>query len=211
MNIVDQFLEIAGEERFKGWPVVEGSVQLGEKIPFFGQTINYELQTPAGVDKYTSILRHFGWVVVVGITQDWYIPTLVQWKPGVNRASWELPPGGIGKTPPDISEEELLEKTKEHYLKETGYGGGDWEYLGYTLIETGKYRGAGPDEHGLKAHMYMAKGLKKLGDARNPEPNEIMETLLVPIRDLRKVVNSGHFLEVSAVVCAHKALDKVGW
>ncbi|MEI7620368.1 MAG: hypothetical protein WCJ57_02250 [Candidatus Falkowbacteria bacterium] len=209
MSIIRKFQEISGQERFKGWPLV-GGYELGAKIPFFGQELKYTLRTGNGDEEYYSLIRSFGWVVVFGVTDNQKVLTLVQWKPGVNCASWELPPGGIGKLAPGASQAEITEKSQDIYLKETGYGEGKWEYLGNSVIETGKYRGAGPDDHGLLAHMYLATDLKKISDARQPNRNEIMETLEVPLDEFRAVLESGLFREVSAVNCAMLALLKLG-
>lgn len=210
MHAVDRFLELAHEDRFKGWPVV-GEPELGPKIPWFGQTLNYQLETPKGIEDYTSIIRHFGWAVVFGVTKgpDKMVPTLCQWKPGVNQASWELPPGGIGKIDPGVSLHEIKETTEAAYLKETGLGNGCWSYLGHVMIETAKFRGAGPENHGLPAHLFLAEELESLQDARHPEPNEIMETIMVPIGEFMEVLQSGYFVETSARNCAYDALVKL--
>lgn len=211
-NAVYRFTKLASEPRFQGWPLV-GEPELGEKIPFFGQTLKYKLQTGNGIEDYVSILRHFGWVVVFGVAEIdgvKQVITLVQWKPGVNCASWELPPGGIGKIDSMATGEKILEKTKESYLKETGFGNGKFTYLGCTMIETGKYRGSGPGDYGLPAHMYLATGLQLIQEARSPNPNEIIETLLVPLAEFKAVLSSGKFIETSAVACAYKALIELG-
>ena len=209
-SAIQRFLKIAAEDRFKGWPLVEGSLTEGAKIPFFGSTINYQLQTPNGVEDYTSIIRSFGWGMVFGVTKDGMVITIAQWKPGVNAPSWEMPPGGIGKLGPDVTAEEILEKTQTSYTKETGYGNGKWTPLGRVVIETGKYRGAGPNDHGLNAYMFLATDLEKIGDARQPNANEIIETLEVPISEFEQVLDSHLFVETSAVACAYKALMKLG-
>lgn len=209
---VEAFKGLAADPRFKGWPVV-GQPVYGEKIPYFGQPMNYTLLTGNGEESYTSIVRHFGWVVVFAVIEHAgqpHVITLVQWKPGVNCASWELPPGGIGQVGPEATEEDILHKTQATFLKETGYGDGNFLYLGRTIVETGKYRGAGPNDHGLPAHMYLATDLKQLQGARSPAKNEIMETLLVPLVEFPEVLASGHFIETSAVVCAYKALVALG-
>lgn len=208
-EIVERFLEISGQKKFEGWPLV-GEYHLGEKIPFFGQTLDYTLRTGNGDEDYHSIIRHFGWVVVFGVNTEDKVITLVQWKPGVNCASWELSPGGIGKINPGASLGEIQEKTQEIYLRETGYGDGCWDYLGNIIIESGKYRGAGPDDHGLPAHMFLATSLKKINEARMPNRNEIMETLEVPLSEFRTVLESGYFKEASAVPCALLAMMKLG-
>ena len=133
-----------------------------------------------------------------------------QWKPGVNCASWELPPGGIGKLGKDETAEEILTKTQESYTKETGYGNGIWTNLGRVGIETGKYRGADANDHGLFAHLFLATDLEQIAEARQPNPNEIMETIMVPIDEFLEVLESGLFTEASAVPCAYKALIKLG-
>ncbi len=95
MSILKDYAAIAAQDKFNGWPLV-GVPTLGDKIPFFGQTLHYKLETGNGVEDYTSIIRSFGWCVTFGVVEEHGVPyvlTLVQWKPGVNRASWELPPG----------------------------------------------------------------------------------------------------------------------
>lgn len=208
MNAIEKFKRLAAAPRFQGWPIV-GESQLGPKIDFFGQALNYQLQTPAGVENYTSILRHFGWAVVFGVTADQEVITLCQWKPGVNRASWELPPGGIGKVSPNVTLPMIEDSTYEAYLKETGYSDGTWSYLGHVMIETGKYRGAGPDDHGLPAHLFLIRDLRRIMDARRPAANEIMETIMVPLSEFWDVIDSGLFTETSAVACALLALRRL--
>ena len=208
MGAVENFLQISSDPKFQGWPLV-GEYELGERIPFFGQVLNYRLATGNGVEDYTSLLRYFGWGMVFGVTVRRQIPTLVQWKPGVNRASWEIPPGGIGRVRPDATMEEILSRTQEAYLRETGYGGGEWSYLGRVMIETGKFRGAGPDDHGLPAHLFLAYDIEKQVDARRPNSNEIIELLEVPLDEFDEVIDSGLFTECSAVPCALLALRKL--
>ncbi len=208
-NVVKRFKEIASQVKFQGWSLV-GNYELGEKIPYFGQVLKYKLRTGNGDEEYFSLIRHFGWCVVFGVTEENNVVTLVQWKPGVNQASWELPPGGIGKVDPGASPEEILEKTRAIYLAETGYGGGEWTNLGSVLVETGKYRGSGPNDHGLPAHLMLVTGLKKEKDARQPNRNEIIETLEVPLDQFQEVLESGLFNEASAVPCAMLALLKLG-
>ena len=77
------------------------------------------------------------------------------------------------------------------------------------MIETGKYRGAGPEDHGLPAHLFLATGLEKTAEARKPNANEIMANLMVPLEEFEEVIDSGLFVETSAVPCALLALRKL--
>ena len=210
---VDKFKAIASQKKFQGWPLI-GGYQLGEKIPFFGQILKYTLQTGNGQEEYFSLLRNFGWAVVFGLTKENKVLTLAQWKPGVNQASWELPPGGIGKIPAGTSEAEITATTKKIFLSETGYGNGSFQLLQTILVETGKYRGPGPNDHGLPAYLFLATGLEKIQDARSPNRNEIMETIEVPLAEVSDIIESGLFNEVSALPCALLAmmkLEKLKW
>jgi hypothetical protein len=209
LGAIENFLKISTEERFKGWSVVGDYISKTE-IPFFGETLDFQLETGNGVEDYTCILRQFGWVVTFGLNEEGNVITLVQWKPGVNRASWELPPGGIGKVNSNITEDERLDITQEIYLRETGFGDGEWKKLGQIMMDSAKYRGTKPDDHGFFAHLYLATGLKHQSEARDLNPNEIMQTLMVPIEEFKDVILSGHFAEASAVVCAFLALNELG-
>lgn len=159
---------------------------------------------------YYTLLRHFGWSVVFGVTSDEQTITIIQWKPGVNKSSWELPPGGIGKIEEETSFDLIQEKTKDFYQKETGYGRGKWQYLGSVEIETGKYRGATSKSQGFKAHLWLATGLKKISETHH-EPEEKIIPLLVPLKEFREVLESGLFVETSAVCCSLRALIKLGY
>ena len=208
-SAIEQFSLIASEPRFQGWPLV-GEIRRGIKIPFFGETIDYQLETGNGIEPYTSILRKFGWTVCFGVTSDRKVITGIQWKPGINRGEWDLPPGGIGRISHETTPEELLARTQEAYLRETGYAGGEWSYLGHIMIDSGKYRGADPSDHGFPAHMYLATGIERRQAARNPNPNEIIETLIVPLEEFPEILTSGEFDEASGKMCAALALIKLG-
>lgn len=207
MHSISRFKELAEQKSFIGWPVV-GEPKIGQEIPYFGKTLEYQLKTPNGVENYTSILRDFGWVVVFGITKDGFVPTLCQWKPGVNQASWELPPGGIGKVSSDLEWSEVVNRAMAIYLDETGYGNATWlEYLGYVMIETSKFRGITTEDHGFKAHLFLAVELEKVREP-SPKKNEIIEPLMVPLWEFKDILTYAHnlFSEASAVACAYRAL-----
>ncbi|HTW96853.1 MAG TPA: hypothetical protein VMD74_04325 [Candidatus Methylomirabilis sp.] len=209
LSAVDRFKLIVSQPKFQGWKRTSEFVTVFE-IPYFGSVVRYTLETGNGTEVYFSLLRSFGWSVVFGVTADRELISLAQYKPGVDCGSWELSPGGIGIINPGTSDEEILRKTQMIYLRETGYGNGSWSYLGNTMIETGKYRGPRITDHGLPAHMFLAMDLVKIQKARNPNPDEIMETLMVPLREMREVMESKLFKETSAHSCAFEALLKLG-
>lgn len=213
MHAIEKFKEIAAQEKFKGWPLA-GKYRLGGKIPYFGQILEYELVTGNGVEPYVSLLRHnvsllrhFGWSVVFGITTKKMVMTNIQWKPGINAVEWGLSPGGIGRVVPNAPFEEILRKTQEFFLKETGLRKGTWIYLDQVMIESGKFRGARPEDHGVPAHLFLALDLEEVASP-TPLPNEIMEKLLVPLEEFQDVLDERprRFKETSSVACAYAAL-----
>jgi hypothetical protein len=219
-SILEQFEELAAEDRFQGWPKV-GEIELGEKIPFFGRLLHYVLQTPRGDEEYVSLERNFGWSVVFGVTDGSnnggrpQVITNVQWKPGINDIEWGMSPGGVGKMSAGATWEWLLARTKVIFGKETGYEYGTWEYLGSTNVESGKYRGPSPTSHGLRAHMFLATGLVWSSDPQ-PVENEIMDKLLVNVDQFfAEVLDARHpdglyyFNEISAQLCAEKAFRRL--
>lgn len=210
-SAVSRFQQLAAETRFQG-PEMKGSQEVLQ-IPYFGKAMR-ELRgpiVPGGPDReWFPMLRWFGWVVVFGLTATGRVITLGQWKLGVNQISWELPPGGVHALKPGMTDAEILLHTQEAYANETGYGGGEWLNLGHTLIETGRYRGESMDDHGLKAHMFLAKELVPTGRPRNLHEGDIMEIIEVPLDEFYGVLHSGLFVEASAVPCAMKALIELG-
>lgn len=147
--------------------------------------------------------------MVCGLTDAGEMLTLAQWKPGVNQVSWELAPGGIGKVEESATQADLLDKTQTVYRLETGYGGGTWNYLGSGDVETAKYRGASLGSHGLPAHYWLATNLKQVAEPRL-RSDEIIHTILVPPGEIREVIESEHFNEISAQACALRAMLRLG-
>lgn len=125
MSPIVEFQRLAAEERFRlGWPVLETPTVFAE-IPWYGKVFKEMRRDPDGSPHaWYPIERGFGWVVVFGVTKNGDVPTLCQWKNGVNCATWELPPGGVKALRPNMTEEESLEAIQAAYLKETGFGQG---------------------------------------------------------------------------------------
>lgn len=208
-DVVKRARELLQNKWGEGWPII--GRKTFAKIPFYGEVVE-ETRLVKGVEKpYFPIVRQSGWAVVFGVSFDERdVLTLIQWKPGVNRGSWELPPGGIGSFMEDAPIKTILERTKEIYRKETGYGDGEWIHLDHIAIETGMYRGATVDSHGFRAHLFLADGLRRISGTEHQQ-NEMIELFPVPLQEFRQVLESGLFVEESAVVCAYKALVKLGF
>lgn len=190
-----------------GWPVISSEETI--TIPYFGKVLKQVRSVGQKQVEYYNLLRHFGWSVVFGLTKENNVLTIIQWKPGVNKGVWELPPGGIGKVAEDAPLNLILERTKEFFQKETGYGKGDWQYLDWIGIETGKYRGATAESHGFRAHLWLATDLEKVSDLDHA-PEEKIKILPVPVNELPKITRRNLISEESAVCCIYRAFIKLG-
>lgn len=216
-NLLKQIDGLISEVK-DGWPVISreridlsipGMDDLSSKIPYFGEVWK-EVRDVNGVPTdYYVIVRQFGWAVCFGITTENKVVMNIQWKPGLNQASLELAPGGIGRVDEEIGLPEVLALTKEQYRKETGYGAGTWKYLGRMMVESGKYRGAAMDSHGLYANLWMATGLERVSETEHAS-NELIRLIEVPVEEFPSVLRSGYMVEESAKQAATLALLELG-
>ena len=205
MNVIKKAERLI-EELGSGWPVISSEI-IGT-IPYFGKILKQVRDVNQEQVEYYNILRHFGWSVVFGVTKENNVLTIIQWKPGANKGTWELPPGGIGKITEEASFDLIFEGTKKSFQKETGYGKGNWRYLNWIRIETGKYRGATPESHGFKAHLWLATDLEKISEFDHA-PEEKIKLLPVPLNEFPEIMERNLISEESAVCCIYKALIRL--
>ena len=101
------------------------------------------------------VLASVDWVNLVAIDDHERCIMIRQYRFGVGYSTLETPGGMVdpGETPRQAAERELLE--------ETGYGGGDWRYLG--AVEPN------PAIHDHLCHHYLAMGVERVAE---PEPGD---------------------------------------
>lgn len=180
------------------------------EIAFFGG-ITREVRTVGDGTpvEFNILYRNLGWAVSLTRTTNSQFLLLAQPKPGLLAASLEFAAGGIGRNPDHRlpTTEEILERTSKHVLSETGYAGCA-QYLGFSLIETGKMCDISVPEtdlepgvgRGVKAHLVFTDQANYVQEA-TPPPTDIIQPLLVSRELLFALVEENVLVETSAVNC----------
>lgn len=182
------------------------------KIPYVGDVHNEQRALGIGNDEeFYVIMRKSQWSMALTITDSGLVLLNVQPKPGLDAASLEFPGGGIGDNPVN-DEDEIISRTEEQVLRETGYGGGVASYLGFSLVETGKYATPSAEEphvagvgRGFKAHCVLIQNASLIADQKLA-PTEKIQPILVTIADLKELVRANVLTETSSLACFALAL-----
>jgi 8-oxo-dGTP pyrophosphatase MutT (NUDIX family) len=111
-------------------------------------------------------------VVILALTADDKVVMIRHYRLARGRVSIELPAGSIdvGESPLRAAQRELLE--------ETGYGNGEWTFLGKG--------GLSLDRDTATMHLYLARGVECLG-----APEAGIDVLVTPLAELRELIMSG--------------------
>lgn len=110
-------------------------------------------------------------VVVIPITEDNGIILADQFRVGVNSNVIGLPAGHVGDDP-GHENENIIEAAKRELLEETGYGDGEFTYLGKAASSPGM-----TDEI---THFVLAKKVKKIQEADSGDENIVIHEVPLP-------------------------------
>ena len=157
------------------------------------------MQPPdAGPTRRRLVLESPDWVNCIATTEDGRIVLVEQHRFGIGSCTLE-PPGGTvepGESPFEAMQRELVE--------ETGYGGGEWSYLG--AVEPN------PALHPHLCHHYLATGVRPISAPR-PADDEVMAVLLATPDEVRAAVQDGqirHALALTALMRVMTLYPTVG-
>lgn len=133
------------------------------------------------------VLESVDWVNMVALTEDGRSVMVRQFRFGVDYATLETPGGMV-----DPGEDSLTAAQRE-LKEETGYTGGDWEYLG--AVEPN------PAFHDHLCHHWLARGVVA---SHSPEPTlgEAIDVELMTEAQVARAVQDGeikHALALSAL------------
>jgi 8-oxo-dGTP pyrophosphatase MutT (NUDIX family) len=128
------------------------------------------------------------WCNVVAVTSDDHVVFVWQYRFGTEAMSLEIPGGVVddGEAPIESARRELLE--------ETGFAADALEPL--SVVEPN------PALQGNRCHTFLARGARRVA-APSLDENEELEELLVPVRDLSRLLDEGHVTHA----LVHSALE----
>jgi 8-oxo-dGTP pyrophosphatase MutT (NUDIX family) len=150
-----------------------------------------ETHTGRVIDDY-FIFEQPDVALVFALTPAKQVVLVRQYKQGVKDFCLELPAGGIdaGEDPASAARRELRE--------ETGYSAAEFVRVATNQRSTGK--------EDVKYHVFVAKEVFWEGAPRFDE-NENIETGLVSLAELRRLVRSGAINDLGSVSAIYQALD----
>lgn len=144
---------------------------------------------PGGQVSRRDVIRHNGSVVILAVddSRSKSDPSIImerQYRHAAKQYLWELPAGKM-----DAGEKPLA-GAKRELIEETGYRAKKWSKLVRYF--------ASPGFLGEWMQVFLAEGLSA-GEAQ-PEEDEFIETVLVPVSEILRMIDEGKILDGKTLI-----------
>lgn len=129
---------------------------------------------------------------IFALTDEGLVVAERRWRQGPRAVTWDMPAGYIdpGESPEAAARRELLE--------ETGHEAERWTPMGSVTTDG--------NSGGSTCHFFLAQGARRVADPR-PDDTEEAEIHLLPVADVRRLLETGGFRTMAAsAVAAHGLL-----
>jgi ADP-ribose pyrophosphatase len=164
---------------------------LSSKLVFDGplfRVMREEVHEPGDKITQRDIIRHNGSVVILAVDDSSKRdPLLVmerQYRHAAGQYLWEVPAGKMEDG------EERLAAAKRELKEETGYRAKKWTKLVRYF--------ASPGFLGEWMQVFLAEGL--IGGDADPEDDELLEIVLVPLSEVLRLIDAGKILDGKTLV-----------
>lgn len=156
----------------------------GADLPLFDVRLDRMQHPQSGAEMDRLVLASVDWVNMVALDADGGCVMVRQYRFGVGYSTLETPGGMVdpGEDSETAARRELLE--------ETGYGGGDWQYLG--AVEPN------PAIHDHLCHHWLATGVAPVA-APTPGKGESIQVCVMAEKELKSAVQSGELRHALAL------------
>jgi len=147
-----------------------------------------------GSERDFHVIRMVDWLMVVPLTEDNKLVMVRQYRHGSRQNSLEVP-GGLhdGEEPAETTEQGAARELAE----ETGYGGGNWTFLGQLRPQ--------PALMSNRAWIYLARGVQAASEPQ-PDAGEDIEVVLLDAREITACIASGEINNAMTVAALALAL-----
>jgi len=170
-----------------------GSERLLETPYFTLRSDRLRLPDGAIKDPY-YVLKRPDAAIIFPLTGRGEVVLVRQYRPPLQRMELGLPAGLLeeGEKPEAAARRELLE--------ETGYSGGKWEPLGSVA--------SSPSLKDNWAYLFLARGVEASAEP-DPDEHELVETMKVPVGEVRALIQDGQIVSSSGVAAIMLALERL--
>lgn len=161
--------------------------EAGPELPLFRMRYDWMEHPTTRVRLKRLVLESVDWVNMVARTAAGELVMVEQYRFGISANTVETPGGMVDPG------ESHLEAAKRELLEESGYGGGEWHYLG--AVEPN------PAIHDHLCHHWLADGVVRVGDP-TPGNGEAIRVLLMGLDEIHVAIEDGrlrHALALSAL------------
>ena len=159
----------------------------GPDLPLFRVRLD-TMQHPATAEEFQRmVLEAPDWVTVVAVTADDKVVMVEQFRFGVGVLTTEPVAGTVDPG------EDSLEAAKRELLEETGFGEGQWRYLGSVQ--------ANPAIQDNLCHHWLAEDVVAVQEP-SPDAGEAIRVHLMTLEEIKEAIASGelrHPLGLSAL------------
>jgi 8-oxo-dGTP pyrophosphatase MutT (NUDIX family) len=161
------------------WKILQQRYTLDRSPYMILREDTVELATGAIIPDY-FVFEYPDWVSVLAVTEAGELLLIRQYRHGIGGVHYELVAGVVD------ADATLLENAKRELLEETGYGGGKWEY--WMAVS------ANPATHTNMAHLFLARGVRRMGIQALEHTEEITVHLVSPAQ-LPQLLLSGAIMQ----------------
>ena len=177
-------------------PVTHERTLHTERI-YDGRLVSLRIDTvelPSGKETRREIVEHGDVVAMVPVDAGDNVLLVRQYRKATEQTLLEIPAGLVEPG------EEPLESARRELEEEAGFAAESWELLG------GFYTSPGFCTEYI--HVYLATGLSPR--SRDPDDDEIIEVVPVPVTGIGGLVSSGEIRDVKSIAGLLMALRRLG-
>src|SRR5215210_4647204 len=132
--------------------------------------------------------------IIFPLTREGEVVLVRQYRPPLERMELGLPAGLVEE------DEKPEAAARRELLEETGYSGSEWEVLGSLA--------SSPSLKDNWAYLFLARGVERTA-APDPDEHELVETVKVPVEEVRALIQDGEIVSSSGVAAIMLALERL--